>query len=110
MSDKSIDESIDSTPPRRTIKRVAKPLAIKGPPGTFEESDEEEEDPLKALKTEVAVLKVENNNLKESCTEAILECMDLNDKFDVLRKGLCAKVRRLAKECGCPNLYDPPSS
>ena len=71
------DKSIDSTPPRRTVERVAKPPAIKGPPRTFEESDGEEEDPLEALKAEVAALKVENSNLMESYAEAILECMDL---------------------------------
>ena len=109
MPDKLIDESIDSTPPRRTVNRVAKPPTIKSPLGSFEESNGEKEDPLAALKVEVAALKVENNNLKENCAEAILECMDLQDKFDILRKSLCAKVHRLAKECGRPDLYDPPN-
>ena len=48
--------SIDSTPPRRTVNRVAKPPAIKGSLGSFEELDEEEEDPLEALKAEVVAL------------------------------------------------------
>ena len=41
--DASVEESIDSTPPRRTIKRGAKPPLIKDPPGFFEDSDKEEE-------------------------------------------------------------------
>ena len=32
--DASIDESIDSTPPRRTVERVARTPSIKRPPGT----------------------------------------------------------------------------
>ena len=48
------------TPPRQAVVRKTKPPTIKGPLGPFEESDEEEEDPLEALRAKVAALKVEN--------------------------------------------------
>ena len=39
----SIDESIDSTPPRRTVNRVAVPPPIRGLPGKFEDSSGDED-------------------------------------------------------------------
>ena len=107
IPDSSIDESIDSTPPRRTVNRVAVPPPIRGPLGKFEDSSGDE-DTVASLREENIALRAKLQNLEERCAEGELWRMDINDKIDVLRKGLSAKVRRLAEAMGHPELYDPP--
>ena len=70
--DASIDESIDSMPPRRTVARVARMPPIKGPPGQFEDSsdeEKEEEDTVASLREELAALKAKFHNLEKRCAE-----------------------------------------
>jgi hypothetical protein len=105
-----VDESIDSTLPHQTVKMVAKkpPPPIQGPPGTFKDSDDEE-DTVESLRVELTMLKNKLNNREEHCAEGELWRMDIDDKISVLRKGLCTKVRRLVEASEHPNLYNPPT-
>ena len=105
--DNSIDESIDSTPPRRTEKRVVVPPPIRGLPGKFEDSSDDE-DMVASLREENIALRAKLQNLEERCAKGELWRMEINDKIDVLRKGLSAMVRRLAEAMGHPELYDAP--
>jgi len=107
IPDSSIDESIDSTPPHRTVNRVAVPPPIRGPPGKFEDSSGDE-DMVASLREENIALRAKLQNLEERCAEGELWQMEINDKIDVLRKGLTVKVRCLAKAMGHPELYDAP--
>ena len=112
--DTSFDESIDSTPPRRTVKRVVKPPPIRGSPGQFEDSSSEEEEEegeaIKSLHEENAALKLSLLRLEERCAEGELWKWEINDKIEILRKSLTSKLRRLAKATGHEDIYDPPHS
>jgi FtsZ-binding cell division protein ZapB len=98
------DESIFSTP--TSGMRHRKPPAIRGPPGQFEDSDEdsEDEDPYEGLRNEIAELKMKNNLLEEHVDEAELRRMEIDDKMEILRKAICNMFRRLSKELGRPDL------
>jgi hypothetical protein len=100
------DESIFSTP--TSGMRHRKPPPIRGPPGQFEDSDEdsEDEDPYKGLRNEITELKMKNNLLEEHITEAELGRMDMDDKMEIIHKAICSKFRHLLKELGRPDLYD----
>jgi hypothetical protein len=100
------DESIVPTP--TSEMRHRKPPAICGPPGQFEDSDEdsEDEDPYEGLRNEIAELKMKNNLLEERIAEAELRRMDMDEKMEILRKALCSKFRRLLKDLGRLGLYD----
>jgi hypothetical protein len=109
--DASIEESIDSTPPRRTVKRCAKPPPIRVPPGQFEDSEEEKEgekETLASLKTEIAALKKRNARLEERQAESELWKWEISDRLDILRKGFSSKFRRLVEATGHQDIYDPP--
>jgi len=110
--DASLDESIDSTPPRRTVEIVARPPPIQGLPGQFEDSsdeEKEEEDTMASLRAELTALKAKFQNLEEHCAENELGRMETDDKINILRKGLSSKVRRLADATRHADLYDPPA-
>jgi hypothetical protein len=100
------DESIFSTPASGMHHR--KPLPICGPPGQFEDPDEdsEDEDPYEDLRNQIAKLKMKNNLLEERVTEAELGQMEIDDKMEILRKAICRKFKRLLSELGHPDLYD----
>jgi hypothetical protein len=85
-----------------------KPPPICGPPGQFEDSDEdsEDEDPYENLRNEIAKLKMKNNLLEECVAEAELGRMEIDDKMEILRKAICSKFKRLLSELGRPDLYD----
>jgi hypothetical protein len=94
------DESIFSTP--TSGMRHRKPPPIYGPPGQFEDSDEDskDEDPYEGLRNETAELKMKNNLLEECIAEAELGRMAMDDNMEILRKAICSKFRRLLKELG----------
>ena len=109
--DASIDESIDSTPSRRTVKKTIKPPPIRAPPRHFEESDKEEEgkeETIESLKAELAAMNKRFIMLEERCAEGELWKWEINDKIEILRKGFSSKFRRLANATGHPDIYDPP--
>jgi hypothetical protein len=83
------DESSFSTPNSGMCHR--KPPPICGPPGQFEDSDEdsEDEDPYEGLCNEIVELKMKNNLLEERIVEAELGRMDMDDKMKILRKAIC---------------------
>ena len=95
------------------VNRVAKAPPIKGPFGHFEDpsnEEEEEEDTVASLREELAALKAKFLNLEERCAEGELWRLEIDVKINIIRKGLSAKVRRLADATGRPDLYDPPAS
>jgi FtsZ-binding cell division protein ZapB len=85
-----------------------KPPPICGPPGQFEDSDEDSEDenPYKGLRNEITELKMKNNLLEERVTEAELGRMEIDDNMEILRKAICSKFKRLLSELGRPDLYN----
>ena len=109
--DASIDESIDSTPPRRTVKKTIKPPPIRDPARHFEDSNKEEEgkeETIESLKAELAAMNKKFIMLEERCAEGELWKWEINDKIEILRKGLSSKFRRLANATGHLDIYDPP--
>jgi hypothetical protein len=100
------DESIFSTPTNGMCHRKRPP--IRGPPGQFEDSDEdsEDEDPYEDLRNEIAKLKMKNNLLEERVAEAELGRMEIDVKMEILCKAICNKFRCLFSELGHPDLYD----
>jgi hypothetical protein len=96
LVDTSIDESIDSTPPRRTMKRALKPPSIEVPPEQLKESDKGEDK-----------LTTKMNNILECCALEELWYMELDDKINTLRRALCAKVLDLAEVTRHVDLYNP---
>jgi FtsZ-binding cell division protein ZapB len=88
--------------------RHHKPPPICGPPGQFEDSDEDSEDenPYKGLRNEITELKMKNNLLEERVTEAELGRMEIDDNMEILRKAICSKFKRLLSELGRPDLYN----
>ena len=108
--DASIDESIDSTPPRRTINRISKPSPIRVPPGHFEDPSEEEEEKetIESLKLEIKALKYSLHRLEERCAEGELWKWEINDKLEILRKAFASKYHCLAEATRHPDIYDPP--
>jgi hypothetical protein len=88
--------------------RHRKAPLIRGPPGQFEDSEEdlEGEDLYEGLGNEVAELKMKTNLLEERIAEDELWRMDMDDKMEILCKRLCNKFRRLPKELGRSDLYD----
>jgi FtsZ-binding cell division protein ZapB len=88
--------------------RHHRPPPICGPPGQFEDSDEDSEDenPYKGLRNEITELKMKNNLLEERVTEAELGRMEIDDNMEILRKAICSKFKRLLSELGRPDLYN----
>jgi hypothetical protein len=88
--------------------RHHRPPPICGPPGQFEDSDEDSEDenPYKGLRNEITELKMKNNLLEERVTEAELGRMEIDDNMEILRKAICSKFKRLLSELGSPDLYN----
>ena len=110
--------SSQSSPPRRhpRVRRHRQPPSIKGLPGDMafsdeEDNEEEEEKPptVESLKEELALAKQEINHLDEKVAEGELARMEWEDKMELLRKALCAKLKRLFKATGHEDLYGPPS-
>jgi hypothetical protein len=97
MDDLEPDESIFSTP--TSGMRHRNPPPIRGPPGQFEDSDEDSEDegPYE--------LKMKNNLLEERIAEVELGRMHMDDKMEILCKALCNKFRHLLKELGRPTAF-----
>jgi hypothetical protein len=85
-----------------------KPPPICGPPGQFEDSDEdsEDEDPYEGLRNEITELKMKNNLLEERIAEAELGRMDIDVRMKIVRNAICSKFRRVLKQPGHLNLYD----
>lgn len=102
------EESVHSTPKPVGVRRRHSPPPITGPPGQMEHSAEEEET-MASLREELADMKAKCHNLAEQMAELEIWRMETDDKMETLRKALCAKVKRLASECGRPDLYDPPA-
>jgi FtsZ-binding cell division protein ZapB len=88
--------------------RHHRPPPICGPPGQFEDSDEDSEDenPYKGLRNEITELKMKNNLLEERVTEVELGRMEIDDNMEILRKAICSKFKRLLSELGRPDLYN----
>ena len=63
---------------------------------------------ISQLATLVLSLRKENRRLAEKVAEGKLERLELRDELDTLRKGLCAKMKRLYKSCGKEELYNSP--
>lgn len=70
---------------------------------------EESEDTVDSLRAELLDLKNKYNSLEEHVAEGELWQMDVEDKVDVVRKGVCRKIKRITEATGCPHLYNTPS-
>jgi hypothetical protein len=57
------------------------------------------------LRRQLAVLQLKLNNMDECVAESEIGRMDLDDKVDTVRKGVCSKIKRLAKATGNEDLY-----
>lgn len=92
-----VDESIDSTPHSRMVKRVLKPPSIKRPREQFEESNMEED---------TSVLNAKKNDVLERCVEGELWCMELENKIEIHKRALCTEVRQLVEVTEHADLYN----
>ena len=69
---------------------------------------EKEELTLEELHAQLCALKVENLTLGERVVEQELWRFDIEDKMDVLHKGLTSKLKRLFEAMGNEHLYEAP--
>lgn len=73
------------------------------------EKFEGSEEPVDNLRAEFVDVKKKYNNLEERVAEGQLWQMDVEDKVNVVRKGVCGKIKCITEAMGCPDLYNPPS-
>ena len=91
------------------VCRHSNPLPICRPPGHIEHCDDEKKElTLEDLYAQLNALKEENLTLGERVAEQELWCFDIEDKMDVLRKGLTSKLKRLFEATGNEHLYEAP--
>ena len=74
----------------------------------MEHSEDKKELTLEGLQAKLDTLKVENLTLGERVAEQELWCFNIEDKMDVLHKGLTSKLRRLFVAMGNEHLYETP--
>lgn len=101
-----LEESTQSSPSK--IKHHQKPPSIKGPPGQMEDT-EESEGIMDSLYAELLEMKKKYNNLEERVVEGELWRMDIEDKINVVCKGVCRKMKRITEAMERPDLYNPTS-
>jgi uncharacterized coiled-coil DUF342 family protein len=93
------------------VRRTRSPPPIRGPSEiwAYTDSDEEEEEEenadIKELREQLAMLKLNLNNMDERVEESKIKRMDLDDNVDTLRKAVCSKIKCLAKAIGNEDLY-----
>lgn len=86
------------------VKRHLTPPPIRRGGGKFEGSDSPQ--PLVSkLAKKIKKLRKENEELRTRDVERRVEIADLRHEFDVLSRGLCAKVKRAFKEMGKEDKY-----
>jgi hypothetical protein len=72
------------------------------------EDSEESREMVDSLRTELLEMKKKYNNLEERVVKGELWWMDIDDKINVIRKGMCGKIKRIMDAMGRPDIYDPP--
>jgi hypothetical protein len=70
--------------------------------------DEKAELTLEGLQVKLDALKEENLTLGETVVEQEIWCIDIEDKMDVLHKGLSSKLWHLFMATRNENLYEAP--
>lgn len=86
------------------MKRQLSPPPIRRGGGKFEGSDSPQPS-VSNLDRKIKKLRKVNEELRICDAEYRVEIADLRQEFDVLSRGLCAKVKRAFNEMGKENKY-----
>jgi hypothetical protein len=99
--DKGQAESVDSSPrASKRVKRHLTPPRMTRPGGHYKSSDEKVLKGPKVIKLLRTIIEMpkEHKKLNDQVAELSLELASLRDEYNTLRRGLCSKMQRLAKD------------
>lgn len=66
------------------------------------------EDTVDGLRAELNQMKKKYYNLEEHVAEGELWQMDIDDKINIIHKGLCGKIMFITEAMARPDIYEPP--
>ncbi|RLM69767.1 hypothetical protein C2845_PM17G09470 [Panicum miliaceum] len=100
------DESVDSSPRASKVRRHISPPLITTLGGQYESDDDDKV--LKGPKVaqllhNIIEMRKEHKRLSDQVSELTLELRSIRDDYDTLNRGLCSKVKTLAKTIGKNN-------